>query len=37
MDGGSKSASWSGAGVEDPPCTKIGYSEPRGAEKGPPP
>ena len=32
----SKSVSWSvgggGGGVEDPPCNKIGYSEPRGAE-----
>ena len=28
----SKSVSWSGGGVEDPPCIKIGYSEPRGVE-----
>ena len=28
----SKSVSWSGGGVGDPPCIKIGYSEPRGAE-----
>ena len=34
LQGSSKSVSWSdkGGGVEDPPCSKIDYSEPRGAE-----